>query len=58
MVAAVRPDILNAIVDAVSVKQLALPEEIARGRVFLASDEAGFINGETLSINGDRYITV
>jgi len=37
-------------------KRLAAPEEIARSVVFLASDDAGFITGETLSINGGKYL--
>ncbi|MBA1159164.1 acetoacetyl-CoA reductase [Microvirga mediterraneensis] len=56
MVAAVRPDILKSIIDGVPAKRLATPEEIARGVVFLVSDDAGFITGETLSINGGKYL--
>jgi acetoacetyl-CoA reductase len=33
-----------------------MPAEVARGVVFLAADEAGFINGITLSINGGKYL--
>jgi acetoacetyl-CoA reductase len=40
----------------VPVGRLAKPEEIARGVAFLASDNAGFITGETLSINGGKYM--
>ncbi len=32
------------------------PEEVAAAVVFLASDEAGFINGHTLNINGGMYV--
>lgn len=56
MVAAVRPDILEKIVEGVPVKRLATPEEIARGVAFLAADQAGFITGQTLSINGGKYM--
>jgi acetoacetyl-CoA reductase len=56
MVAAVRPDILNKIVSTVPVGRLAKPEEIARAVAFLASDEAAFITGETLSVNGGKYM--
>ena len=56
MVAAVRPDILEKIVEGVPVKRLAAPEEIARGVVFLVADDAGFITGQTLSINGGKYM--
>ena len=56
MVAAVRQDIVQKIVATVPVSRLANPEEIARGVVFLVSDDAGFITGETLSINGGKYM--
>lgn len=56
MVAAVPPDILKKIVATVPVGRLAKPEEIARAILFLVSDDAGFITGETLSINGGKYM--
>ncbi len=56
MVAAVRADVLKQIVASVPIGRLAKPEEIARGVVFLASDDAGFITGATLSINGGKYM--
>jgi len=56
MVSAVRPDILQQIVDGVPVKRLATPAEIARGVVFLVAEDAGFITGETLAINGGKYL--
>ncbi len=56
MVSAVRPDILQSIIDGVPAKRLANPEEIARGVVFLVADESGFITGQTLSINGGKYM--
>jgi acetoacetyl-CoA reductase len=56
MVAAVPADILNKIVASVPVGRLGKPEEIARAVVFLVSDDAGFITGATLSINGGKYM--
>lgn len=56
MVATVRPDVLKQIVASVPVGRLGRPDEIARGVVFLASDDAGFITGATLSINGGKYM--
>jgi acetoacetyl-CoA reductase len=56
MVAAVRPDILNKIIATVPVGRLGKPDEIARAVAFLVSDDAGFITGETLSINGGKYM--
>ena len=56
MVRAVPPDILNKIVSTVPIARLGEPEEIARGILFLASDDAAFITGQTLSINGGKYM--
>lgn len=44
--------ILNTIIEQIPVKRLGNPEEIARAVLFLVDKEAGFITGETLSING------
>ena len=38
------------------VRRLGQPEEVARCVVFLASDDAGFITGSTLSANGGQYL--
>ncbi|HEX7441841.1 MAG TPA: acetoacetyl-CoA reductase [Caldimonas sp.] len=57
MVGAVRPDVLEQILKSVPAGRLAAPSEIARGVVFLAADDAGFINGITLSMNGGKYLS-
>ncbi|MGQ3673083.1 acetoacetyl-CoA reductase [Xanthobacter sp. TB0136] len=57
MVRAVPADILAKIVASIPVGRLGEPEDIARGVVFLASDDASFISGSTLTINGAQYIT-
>lgn len=56
MVAAVNPDVLAQILLSVPAGRLATPAEIARGVVFLADDDAGFVNGITLHINGGKYL--
>lgn len=56
MVSAVKPEVMEQILKMVPAGRLATPAEIARGIVFLASDESGFINGITLSINGGKYM--
>ncbi len=56
MVAAVPADVLKQIVASVPVGRLGKPEEVARGVVFLASEDAGYITGITLSINGGKYL--
>lgn len=58
MVAAVPQDVLEkAIISQIPVGRLGEAEEIARCVKFLASDEAGFITGSTLTVNGGQYIT-
>ncbi len=56
MVRAVPPHILEKIVAKIPVGRLGQASEIARGVVFLASDDAGFITGSTLSINGGQHM--
>ncbi|MFC7048291.1 acetoacetyl-CoA reductase [Emcibacter nanhaiensis] len=57
MVRAVPEKVLEKIIAQIPVGRLGEPEEIARAVVFLAADEAGFITGSTLNINGGQYIT-
>jgi acetoacetyl-CoA reductase len=56
MVRAVPPDVLEKIVARIPVGRLGKPDEIARAVLFLVTDEAGFITGSTLSINGGQYM--
>jgi 2-hydroxycyclohexanecarboxyl-CoA dehydrogenase len=44
--------IIEAMTQAVPFRRLAKPEDIAGAVAFLASDEAGFITGQTLSVSG------
>lgn len=55
MVMAIKPEILQTIVDSVPMKRLARPEEIGAAVTYLASDLAGFVTGATLNINGGLY---
>jgi acetoacetyl-CoA reductase len=56
MVQAVPKDVLEkSILPQIPVGRLGEPEDIARCVVFLASDEAGFITGSTLTANGGQY---
>jgi 2-hydroxycyclohexanecarboxyl-CoA dehydrogenase len=43
---------INAIIRAVPMRRLARPEEIAAAVSFFASDSAGFVTGQTLSVSG------
>jgi acetoacetyl-CoA reductase len=56
MVRAVPANVMEQIVARIPVGRLGKPEEIARAVLFLAADEAGFITGSTLSINGGQYM--
>ncbi len=57
MVKAVPKEVLEkSILPLIPVGRLGEPEEIARCVVFLASDDASFITGSTLSANGGQYL--
>ena len=56
MVRAVPDDVLKNIVARVLVGRLGKAEEIARGVLFLVADDAGFITGSTMSINGGQHM--
>lgn len=56
MVKAIDEKVLNErIIPQIPVGRLGEPEEIARCVVFLASDDAGFISGSTISANGAQF---
>jgi acetoacetyl-CoA reductase len=56
MVKAIDEKVLNErIIPQIPVGRLGEPEEIARCVVFLASEDAGFITGSTISANGGQY---
>ena len=56
MVAAVPADVLEKIVAKIPVGRLGQAHEIARGVVFLCSEDGGFVTGSTLSINGGHHM--
>ncbi|MDF0543950.1 acetoacetyl-CoA reductase [Sphingobium sp. H39-3-25] len=56
MVAAVPEEALKAVLAGVPVGRLGTPAEIARAVLFLVEDEAGFVTGATLSVNGGKYL--
>jgi len=56
MVRAVPEEVLKKIVATIPVGRLGEADEIARTVVFLASEEAGFITGSTLSVNGGQHM--
>ena len=56
MVAAVPEEVLDKIVAKIPVGRLGQAEEIARGVAFLVGEDAGFVTGSTLSINGGQHM--
>jgi acetoacetyl-CoA reductase len=56
MVAAVPEKVLEGIIAQIPVGRLGKSEEIAQCVAFLASDDAAFITGSTLTANGGQYI--
>ena len=56
MVAAVPEEVLGKIVARIPVGRLGKAEEIARGVAFLVDENAGFVTGSTLSINGGQHM--
>ena len=57
MVMAVPKEVLEkSILPQIPTARLGQPEEVARCVVFLASDDAGFITGSTLTANGGQYM--
>jgi len=56
MVSAVPANVLEKIVARIPVGRLGRAEEIARGVAFLVADNAGFVTGSTLSINGGQHM--
>ena len=55
MVMAVPEKVRESIIAGIPAGRLGEPEEIARCVAFLASDDAGFITGSTISANGGQY---
>lgn len=55
MVMAIPEKVRDSIVAGIPAGRLGEPEEIARCVAFLAADDAGFINGSTISANGAQF---
>lgn len=56
MVRAVPENVLEKIIAGIPVGRLGRAEDIARTVVFLVADDAGFITGSTMSVNGGQHM--
>jgi acetoacetyl-CoA reductase len=56
LVKAIRPEIREQIIAAIPMGRLAKPEEVAAVVAFLASEEAGYITGANISVNGGMHM--
>jgi acetoacetyl-CoA reductase len=56
MVRAVPPDVLEKIIARIPIGRLGRADDIARAVAFLTADEAEFITGSTLSVNGGQHM--
>ena len=50
-------DFLKSLVGKIPVGRLGTVEDVSRIVTFLASDDAGFITGSTITANGGQYFT-
>ncbi|MFO1429129.1 MAG: acetoacetyl-CoA reductase [Candidatus Competibacteraceae bacterium] len=55
MVRSMPEDVLNKIIATIPVGRLGTPEDVARAVAFLTAEEAGYITGANLAINGGSY---
>ncbi len=57
MVSQIPENVLESIVAGIPVGRLGQPEEISRAVAFLTADDAGYITGTNLSVNGGEYMS-
>ena len=56
LVMSIRADVRQQIIDSIPMGRLAKPDEVAAVVAFLASDEAGYITGANISVNGGMHM--
>jgi len=56
MTRAIPPDIIEQIVATIPIGAMGTPEDVANAVAFLASDEARYVTGHVLSVNGGVYM--
>ena len=57
MTKAIPETVMEAMLKKIPMRRGAEPQEIARAILFLASEDASFINGQTLSVNGGMFFS-
>ena len=50
-------EIKNSLLDTIPIKRFGEPQDVANAALFLASDEASYITGQTIHVNGGMYRT-
>ena len=56
MTSALSPEVKEKVLGAIPLKRFGRPEDVAAAVRFLASDEAGYITGHVLDVNGGMYM--
>ncbi len=56
MTRALPEDVVGAYLESIPMKRLGAPEDVAAAVAFLASEEAAYITGQVLSVNGGMYM--
>jgi acetoacetyl-CoA reductase len=56
LVMAIRPEVRQSIIDSIPMGRLARPDEVAAVVAFLVSEDAGYITGANISVNGGMHM--
>jgi 3-oxoacyl-[acyl-carrier protein] reductase len=56
MTAGIPDDVRAKLLESIPVGRLGRPEDVAAAALFLASQEASYVTGQTLSVNGGLYV--
>lgn len=57
MMNVIKSEVLDKIIDAIPLKRLCKPEEIAALTLYLTSEQAAYITGANYEINGGLYLS-